>query len=122
MLEFRQLGETTIKVFKLESTLETSETKVGSITDQCCYTLMYLDKIHHPIKIKYEVGKGGFISKKKDNVPIYRDKLLEIFNYLYESQELRIYLKKRSVELNRNHIEEGTYISILKKFEREIKS
>jgi len=53
MLEFRQLGESSIKVFG------DSEKKAGSITDQCCYTLLYLDKVPHPIKIKYEVGKGG---------------------------------------------------------------
>lgn len=114
MLEFRHLGESSIKVFN------DSEVKVGSITDQCCYTLLYLDKTPYPIKIKYEVGKGGFLSKKKDNIYLYREKMFEIFNYLFESEKLRLILKKRNIELNRNHIEEGTYLSILQKFERDI--
>ena len=118
MLEFRQLGDSSIKVFVAE---ELPEKKVGSITDQCCYTLLYLDKITHPVKIKYEVGKGGFLAKKKDGEYIYREKMIEIFHYLYESEALRIVLKKKIVELNRNHIEEGTYLSILQRYEKEIK-
>jgi len=95
MLEFRQLGESSIKVFG------DSEKKAGSITDQCCYTLLYLDKVPQPIKIKYEVGKGGYLNKKKDGVYLYREKMIEIFNYLYESEALRILLRKKQVELNR---------------------
>ena len=111
MLKFRHLGDSSIKVFK-------DETKVGSITDQCCYTLLYLDKTPYPIKIKYEVGKGGFLNKKKDNLYIYREKIFEIFSYLYESEILRTLLRKRVIELSRNHIEEGNYLSILQKHER----
>jgi hypothetical protein len=118
MLEFRHLGESSIKVFIAE---ENPEKRVGSITDQCCYTLLYLDKIPHPIKIKYEVGKGGFLSKKKDGLPIYREKMIEIFHYLYDSEALRIILRKRIIELNRNHIEENTYLNILQRYEKEVK-
>lgn len=116
MLEFRQLGDSSIKVF-----MAGEEKRIGSITDQCCYTLIYLDKIPHPLKIKYEVGKGGFLSKKKDGNYIYREKMIEIFHYLHESEALRIFLKRRNVELNRNHIEENTYLSILQRYEKEIK-
>jgi len=117
MLEFRQLGESSIKVF----TGDEPERRAGSITDQCCYTLLYLDKIPHPIKIKYEVGKGGYLNKKKDGIFLYREKMIEIFHYLYESEALKIILRKRVVELNRTHIEENTYLSMLQKYEKEIK-
>jgi hypothetical protein len=118
MLEFKQLGDSSIKVFVAN---ETPEQKVGSITDQCCYTLIYLHKVPHPIKIKYEVNKGGYLSKNKDGTPLYREKMIEIFHYLYESEALRILLRKKVIELNRNHIEEGTYLSILQRYEKEIK-
>jgi len=118
MLEFRQLGDSSIKVFVAN---EEPEKKVGSITDQCCYTLLYLQKVPHPIKIKYEVGKGGFLSKKKDGIYLYREKMIEIFHYLYESEALRILLRKKIIELNRTHIEENTYLSILQRYEKEIK-
>lgn len=79
MLEFRVLSESSIKV--LEWGLP--EVKVGNITDQCCYTVMYLEKTHNPLKIKYEVGKGGFLSKKNTDGYIYRDKMIEIFSLSY---------------------------------------
>lgn len=118
MLEFRQLGESSIKVFLPN---EMPEKRAGSIADQCCYTLFYLDKIPHPIKIKYEVGKGGYLSKKSDGVYIYRDKMIEIFEYLYQSEALRIFLRKRIIELNRTHIEGDTYLTVLQRYEKEIK-
>jgi len=118
MLEFRQLGDSSMKVFVVG---EIPEKKAGSITDQCCYTLIYLEKIPHPVKIRYIVGKGGFLSKKKDDIFIYREKLIQIFHYLYDSEALRIFLKKKSIELNKNHIEEDTYLSIIQKYEKEIK-
>lgn len=115
MLEFRQKDESSIKVFL-------GDEQVGSITDQCCYTLLYLTKITHPVKIKYEVGKGGFLNKKNsDGTYIYRDRMKEVFQYLYDSEQLRILLRKKIVELRRNHVEEGKCIQMLKEFEKEIK-
>ena len=114
MLEFRRSGDFTIKVFKWGL----PEEKAGRISDQCCYTLIYLERIPNPIKIKYEVGKGGFIGKKKDGVYIYEESILEMFRYLYQSEPLKALLKKRTIELSKKHIEDGDYISILKRFEQ----
>ena len=93
---------------------------VGKFFDVCCDTIIRLETNKtFGVRVRYQTGMGGYMSKKASINGkleyIYRDKMMEIFQYVYNSDKLRNL--KKEIKISRNEIEENTYLKRLREYE-----
>jgi hypothetical protein len=93
---------------------------VGKLFDVCCDTIIRVEtNKQYGVRVKYQTGMGGYLSKKASIGGkleyIYREKMMEIFTYVYNSEKLRNL--KKEIRISRNDIEDNTYLKRLREYE-----
>lgn len=93
---------------------------VGKLFDVCCDTIIRIEtNKEYGVRVKYQTGMGGYLSKRASVGGkleyIYREKMMEIFRFVYESDKLRSLRKE--IKISRNEIEENTYLKRLREYE-----
>ena len=115
MVSFRYISDKIIYI-------EIDGNKIATISDSCCSTTIRFTADKKYVELFFQAGAGGFLAKRKtidgDIVYTYREKVFEVFNYVYNSKSLKEYLKRDHLKLNRQHIEDGNHIEILKMYEK----
>jgi hypothetical protein len=115
MISFRYISDKIIYI-------EIDGNKIATISDSCCSTTIRFTSDKKYVELFFQAGAGGFLAKRKtidgDIVYTYREKIFEVFNYVYKSESLRKYLQRDHLKLNRQHIEDGNHIEILKMYEK----